>query len=147
MTVRLDYAKVIPDAMKALGTVHSYVAKSGLSRELIDLVYLRVSLINGCAYCIDMHTRDLLKAGVKQEKVALVPVYWEAQSYFTEQERAALAWAESLTLVSQTKAPDDVYAEAARQFNEKQLGDLTVAIGLMNTYNRIAIGFRREPGH
>jgi AhpD family alkylhydroperoxidase len=99
MTVRLDYAKVIPDAMKALGTVHSYVAKSGLSRELIDLVYLRVSLINGCAYCIDMHTRDLLKAGVKQEKVALVPVYWEAQSYFTEQERAALAWAESLTLV------------------------------------------------
>ncbi|HWK01528.1 MAG TPA: carboxymuconolactone decarboxylase family protein [Xanthobacteraceae bacterium] len=147
MTVRLDYAKVIPDAMKALGTVHSYVAKSGLSRELIDLVYLRVSLINGCAYCIDMHTRDLLKAGVKQEKVALVPVYWEAQSYFTEQERAALAWAESLTLVSQTKAPDDVYAEAARQFDEKQLGDLTVAIGLMNTYNRIAIGFRREPGH
>lgn len=147
MTARLDYAKVIPDAMKALGTVHSYVAKSGLSRELIDLIYLRVSLINGCAYCIDMHTRDLLKAGVKQEKVALVPVYWEAQSYFTEQERAALAWAESLTLVSQTKAPDDVYNEVARQFDDKQLGDLTVAIGLMNTYNRIAIGFRREPGH
>lgn len=147
MTARLDYAKVIPDAMKALGAVHSYVAKSGLSRELIDLVYLRVSLINGCAYCIDMHTRDLLKAGVKPEKVALVPVYWEAETFFTEQERAALAWAESLTLVTKTKAPDDVYSAAAKQFDQKQLADLTVAIGLMNTYNRIAIGFRREPGH
>jgi AhpD family alkylhydroperoxidase len=147
MTARLDYAKVIPDAMKALGAVHSYVAKSGLSRELIDLIYLRVSLINGCAYCIDMHTRDLLKAGVKPEKVALVPVYWEAEAFFTEQERAALAWAESLTLVSETKAPDDVYNAVARQFDQKQLADLTVAISLMNTYNRMAIGFRRSPGH
>ena len=147
MTQRLDYAKVIPDAMKALGTVHSYVAKSGLSRELIDLVYLRVSLINGCAYCIDLHTRDLLKAGVKPEKVALVPVYWEAESFFTEQERAALAWAESLTLVSTTRAPDDIYNAVARQFDQKQLADLTVAISLMNTYNRMAIGFRRPPGH
>ncbi|HWK86386.1 MAG TPA: carboxymuconolactone decarboxylase family protein [Xanthobacteraceae bacterium] len=147
MSQRLDYAKIIPDAMKALGTAHSYVARSGLSRELIDLVYLRVSLINGCAYCIDMHTRDLLKGGMKPEKVALVPVYWEAKSFFTEQERAALAWAESLTLISETRAPDDVYHAVARQFDEKQLGDLTVAISLMNAYNRIAIGFRREPGH
>jgi AhpD family alkylhydroperoxidase len=143
--MRLDYAKVIPDAMKALGGVHTYVAKSGLPRELIDLVYLRVSLINGCAYCIDMHTRDLVKGGMKPEKVALVPVYWEVEGLFSEKETAALAWAEALTLVSKTHAPDVVYAIVAKQFSEKELGDLTVAIGLMNTYNRIAIGFRREP--
>lgn len=143
--MRLDYAKIVPDAMQALRGVQAYVAKSGLSRELIDLVYLRVSLINGCAYCIDMHTRDLLKGGVKPEKVALVPVYWEAASFFSEQERAALAWAESLTLVSETKAPDDAYNTVARQFDQKQLADLTVAISLMNAYNRLAIGFRREP--
>lgn len=143
--MRLDYAKIVPDAMQALRGVHAYVAKSGLPRELIDLVYLRVSLINGCAYCIDMHTRDLLKGGVKPEKVALVPVYWEAASFFSEQERAALAWAESLTLVSETKAPDDAYNTVARQFDQKQLADLTVAISLMNAYNRLAIGFRREP--
>jgi AhpD family alkylhydroperoxidase len=143
--MRLDYAKVIPDAMKALGGVHSYVAKSGLPRELIDLVYLRVSLINGCAYCIDMHTRDLVKGGMKPEKVVLVPVYWEVEGLFSEKETAALAWAEALTLVSKTHAPDAVYAIVAKQFSEKELGDLTVAIGLMNTYNRIAIGFRREP--
>jgi AhpD family alkylhydroperoxidase len=143
---RLDYGKVVPEAMKALAAVHTYVAKSGLPRDLIDLVYLRVSLINGCAYCIDLHTRDLLKGGMKIEKIALVPVYWEATSFFTEQERAALAWAESLTLVSETKAPDDVYNAVAKQFDQKQLADLTVAISLMNAYNRLAIGFRREPG-
>ena len=147
MNARIEYSKVPQGAIRAMYGLETYLHGSGLERSLQELIKLRVSQINGCAYCIDMHTRDLLKAGVKQEKVALVPVYWEAQSYFTEQERAALAWAESLTLVSQTKAPDDVYAEAARQFDEKQLGDLTVAIGLMNTYNRIAIGFRREPGH
>jgi AhpD family alkylhydroperoxidase len=143
---RLDYGKVVPEAMKALAAVHTYVAKSGLPRDLIDLVYLRVSLINGCAYCIDLHTRDLLKGGMKIEKIALVPVYWEATSFFTEQERAALAWAESLTLVSETKAPDDVYNAVAKQFDQKQLADLTVAISLINAYNRLAIGFRREPG-
>jgi AhpD family alkylhydroperoxidase len=143
---RLDYGKLVPEAMKALGAVHTYVAKSGLPRDLIDLVYLRVSLINGCAYCIDLHTRDLLKGGMKIEKIALVPVYWEATSFFTEQERAALAWAESLTLVSETKAPDDVYNAVAKQFDQKQLADLTVAISLINAYNRLAIGFRREPG-
>jgi AhpD family alkylhydroperoxidase len=142
---RLDYGKVVPEAMKALGAVHTYVAKSGLPRDLIDLVYLRVSLINGCAYCIDLHTRDLLKGGMKIEKIALVPVYWEATSFFTEQERAALAWAESLTLISETKAPDEAYNAVAKQFDQKQLADLTVAISLMNTYNRLAIGFRREP--
>jgi AhpD family alkylhydroperoxidase len=142
---RLDYANVIPDAMKALRGVHSYVANSGLPGELIDLVYLRVSQINGCAYCIDMHTRDLVKGGMQPEKIALVPVYWEVTSVFSQREIAALAWAESLTLVSQTRAPDNVYETVAGQFSEKELGDLTVAISLMNAYNRMAIGFRRQP--
>jgi AhpD family alkylhydroperoxidase len=143
---RLDYGKLVPEAMKALGAVHTYVAKSGLPRDLIDLVYLRVSLINGCAYCIDLHTRDLMKGGLMIEMIALVPVYWVATWFFSEQERAALAWAVSLTLVSETKAPDDVYNAVAKQFDQKQLADLTVAISLMNAYNRLAIGFRREPG-
>lgn len=145
MPQRLDYQKAVPDAMKALGGVHQYVAKSGLSPELIDLVYLRVSQINGCAYCIDMHTRDLVKKGVQAEKITLVPVYWEVDSVFTEKEVGALAWAESLTLISQTHAPDAVYATVSKQFSEKELGDLTVAIGLMNAYNRLAIGFRKQP--
>jgi AhpD family alkylhydroperoxidase len=145
MPQRLDYQKTIPDAMKALGGVHQYVSKSGLSAELIDLVYLRVSQINGCAYCIDMHTRDLVKQGVQAEKITLVPVYWEVDSVFTEKEVAALAWAESLTLISQTHAPDAVYATVSKQFSEKELGDLTVAVGLMNAYNRLAIGFRKQP--
>jgi AhpD family alkylhydroperoxidase len=147
MTQRLDYAKVIPDAMKALNGVRMYVAKSGLPADLIDLVYLRVSQINGCAYCIDMHTADLIKGGMDIKKIALVPVYWEAESFFSDRERAALAWAESVTLISETKAPDDVYAAVAKQFTEKELADLTVTIALMNTYNRIAIGFRKGPAH
>jgi AhpD family alkylhydroperoxidase len=146
MTQRLDYSKVVPDAMKAFGGVRHYVATSGLPAELIDLIYLRVSQINGCAYCIDLHTRDLLKIGMKIEKIALVSVYWEADSIFSAKERAALAWAESLTLVSLTRAPDADYEAVAAQFNEKELADLTVAISLMNAYNRIAIGFRRGPG-
>src|SRR6185312_10639554 len=92
-----------------------------------------------------MHTRDLLKGGMKPEKVTLVPVYWEVDNVFSEKEVAALAWAESLTLISQTHAPDAVYATVSKQFSEKELGDLTVAIGLMNVYNRIAIGFRKQP--
>lgn len=145
MTARLDYASAAPDGMKALGGVHVYVAKSGLPRDLIDLVYLRVSLINGCAYCVDMHTRDLIKGGMKIDKIALVPVWDEAEDFFTEQERAALLWAETITNISKTHAPEADYKIAASQFNEKQLADLTIAIGLMNAYNRIAIGFHRGP--
>lgn len=145
MTARLDYASVAPDGMKALGGVHVYVAKSGLPRDLIDLVYLRVSLINGCAYCVDMHTRDLIKGGMKIEKIALVPVWDEAEDFFTEKERAALLWAETITNISRTHAPEADYKIAAAQFNEKQLADLTIAISLMNAYNRIAIGFHRGP--
>lgn len=146
MTMRLDYNSIAPDGMKALADLHNYVAHSGLRFGVLHLVFLRVSLINGCAYCIDMHTRDLIKSGMAQEKITLVPVWREAKELFSEQERAALAWCETVTNVSQTGIPDDEYEAAKSHFSEKQLVDLTIAIGLMNAYNRMAISFRAIPG-
>jgi AhpD family alkylhydroperoxidase len=145
MTQRLDYTRIAPAAAKALGGVYGYVVQSGLPAELVDLVYLRVSQINNCAYCLDLHTRDLIKKGVTFEKLALVQAWPEAGSLFSDQERAALAWAESVTLVAATAVPDSAYAAARAVFDEKQLVDLTVAIGLMNSYNRLAISFRSTP--
>jgi len=145
MSQRLDYVHEAPAGLRALGSVHTYVANSGLPRELVDLVYLRVSQINGCAYCVAEHSRDLRQGGMPIEKLVLVSAWRESGDVFTAQERAALRWAESLTLVAQTGAPDEDYQEALEQFDSKALVDLTIAIGLMNTYNRIAIGFRRAP--
>jgi len=119
--------------------------QSGLSPVLVDLVYLRVSQINNCAYCLDMHTRDLLKKGVKVEKLALVQAWREAGNLFDERERAALAWAESVTLVAATGVPDDAYEAARAVFDEREIVDLTIAVSLMNTYNRMAISFRNTP--
>lgn len=145
MTQRLDYAKVAADGMKALGGVHGYVAHSGLPTALVDLVYLRVSQINGCAYCIDKHSRDLLKGGLSVDKLVLVPAWQEAGDLFSDQEKAALRWAETVTRVAETAVPDAEFAAAAAHFTEKQLADLTIAIGLMSAYNRIAISFRTTP--
>jgi AhpD family alkylhydroperoxidase len=145
MTQRLEYAAIAPEGMKALDGVHSYIAHSGLRYALLNLVYLRVSLINGCAYCIDMHTRDLAKSGVSHEKLALVPVWREAGELFSEQERAALAWSETVTNVSQTGIPDEEYEAVKLHFSENEVVNLTMAIGLMNAYNRLAISFRRTP--
>jgi AhpD family alkylhydroperoxidase len=145
MTKRLDYNHIAPNGIKALGSVYCYVLQSGLPGELVDLVYLRVSQINNCAYCLDMHTRDLLKRGVKVEKLALVQAWKEGGSLFSETERAALAWAESVTRVAETGVPDSVYEAARGVFDEKQLVDLTIAISLMNSYNRMAISFRNTP--
>ena len=124
--------------MKALGSVHGYVSQSGLPATLIDLVYLRVSQLNGCAYCIDIHSRDLLNADVSVEKLLLVSAWNEAGSLFSDQEKAALKWAEVVTRVSDTHVPDDAYAEARATFTEKQFADLTIAVDLMNAYNRLA---------
>ncbi len=145
MSKRLDYTQIAPAGVKALGGVYGYVLQSGLSPVLVDLVYLRVSQINNCAYCLDMHTRDLLKKGVKIEKLALVQAWREAGDLFDLRERAALAWAESVTLVAQTGVPDATYEVARAVFNERELVDLTIAISLMNTYNRMAISFRNTP--
>ncbi|WP_449412613.1 carboxymuconolactone decarboxylase family protein [Pandoraea soli] len=145
MSKRLDYIQIAPAGVKALGGVYGYVMQSDLSPVLVDLVYLRVSQINNCAYCLDMHTRDLLKKGVAVEKLALVQAWREAGRLFDDRERAALAWAESVTLIAQTGAPDTTYDAARAVFNERELVDLTIAISLMNTYNRMAISFRNTP--
>ncbi|HVR49195.1 MAG TPA: carboxymuconolactone decarboxylase family protein [Pseudorhodoferax sp.] len=142
---RLDYAKTSPEGYKAFGAVYAAVQKSGLAAELVNLVYLRVSQINGCAYCIDMHSRDLLQAGLPVDKLVLVPVWREAGTVFGARERSALAWAESVTRVADTGIPDADYAAAAAEFSDKELADLSYAIGLMNAFNRLGIAFRATP--
>jgi AhpD family alkylhydroperoxidase len=145
MSKRIDYDQIAPKGVKALGGVYGYVMQSGLPAELVELVYLRVSQINNCAYCLDMHTRELLKKGQKLEKLALVQAWAEAGDLFSERERAALAWAETVTRVAETGVPDEAYRAARAVFEEKELVDLTIAIGLMNAYNLQAIGFRNTP--
>jgi AhpD family alkylhydroperoxidase len=145
MTQRLDYNTAAANGMKALGGVYGYIVQSGLPKPLVDLVYLRVSLLNGCAFCIDMHSRDLLKGGMAVEKLVLVPGWREAGALFSAREKAALAWAETVTLVAQTAVPDAEFQAASAVFSEKELADLTIAIGLMNAYNRMAISFRAVP--
>jgi len=145
MSKRLDYDKIAPAGAKALGGVYGYVMQSRLPPMLINLVYLRVSQINNCAYCLDMHTRDLLKQGEKIERLALLQAWTEAGNLFDARERAALAWAETVTRVAQTGVPDADYQAARAVFEERELVDLTIAIGLMNTYNRMAISFRNTP--
>jgi AhpD family alkylhydroperoxidase len=145
MSNRIDYAKVSPEGYKAFGGVYVTVQKSGLPHELINLVYLRVSQINGCAYCIDMHSRDLLKGGLTTDKLVLVPVWREAGEVFSTRERAALAWAETVTRVAETGVPDADYEAAAAEFSDRELADLTYAIGLMNAFNRLGVTFRSTP--
>jgi AhpD family alkylhydroperoxidase len=145
MTQRLDYTTIAPAGVKALGSVYGYLLQCGLPGSLVNLAYLRVSQINGCAYCIDMHSRDLIKGGLAIEKLVLVQAWREAGGLFDARERAALAWAETITLVADTTVPDAEFEAASAVFSEKELTDLTIAIGLMNTYNRLAIGFRIPP--
>jgi AhpD family alkylhydroperoxidase len=146
MTQRLDAGHAAPDAMKALGAVHVYLSHCGLPGALLDLVYLRVSQINGCAYCIDMHSRDLLGHGMTVDKLVLVPAWREAKPLFDAREQAALTWAESLTRIGQTQDAPDADFEAARAvFDDKELADLTTAIGLINAYNRLGVGLRLTP--
>lgn len=144
MLTRLDHAKAAPDAARLLGQLHAYVARSGLDPALIDLVYLRISQINGCAYCVDLHWRDATSKGVGARKLNAVAA-WEEMPFFSARERAALAWAESLTLVAQTKAPDAAYDAARAAFGDKELADLSYAIAVMNAYNRLGVGFRKMP--
>jgi AhpD family alkylhydroperoxidase len=145
MSQRMDYYAVSPAARTALGVVHGHVGKSGLPARLLDLVYLRVSQLNGCAYCIATHSRDLLKAGLPVDHLVLVAVWAETGTIFDERETAALAWAETVTRLGAHGVPDDDYSAAATAFDEKQLVDLTIAISLMNAYNRVAISFRATP--
>lgn len=144
MSLRLAYWTAAPDAVKAMRGVSEYLETSELGMKLVDLVYLRVSQINGCAYCCDLHANDLRKAGESEQRLDCLPA-WRDAPFYSERERAALGWAEALTHVSATRAPDADYAAARAQFSDKELADLTFAIAQMNSWNRISIGFRAEP--
>lgn len=144
MSQRLDYAAAAPDGYKALGRVHQYILDCGLEPELVHLVYLRISQINGCAYCVDLHYRDAIVAGMDPRKINSV-VSWREAPFFSDREAAALGWAESLTKVAETGAPDADFEPARAQFDDKDLADLTYAIGVMNAFNRLGVGFRNAP--
>jgi AhpD family alkylhydroperoxidase len=145
MTHRADYAKASPEGYRAFGGVYATLQKTSLPKRLVDLVYLRVSQINGCAFCIDMHSRDLLGTGLAIDKLLLVPAWRDAGDLFDARERLALAWAETVTRVADTHIPDADYEAVAAEFSEKELADLTYAIGLMNVFNRFGVAFRSLP--
>lgn len=143
---RANWFDASPGGAKAIGSLHHYIMTgTSLPEKLIHLVFLRVSQINGCAHCIDVHTRDLLKSGMSVDTAFLVAVWHEAKYLFTEQERAALAWSEEVTRVSETHASDEAYAAASAVFSEKDLVDLTLTIATMNALNRMGVSFRLKP--
>jgi AhpD family alkylhydroperoxidase len=144
MQQRLDPRKVSPEAYKAMAALQAYVDKSGLEKSLLELVKIRASQINGCAYCIVMHTTDARKLGESDERMHLLNAWREAPS-FTARERAGLAWIEAITKITEGHVPDDVYEEAQRHFSEKELVDLTAQAVMINSWNRIAIAFRATP--
>ncbi|HEU0305592.1 MAG TPA: carboxymuconolactone decarboxylase family protein [Lysobacter sp.] len=141
MQPRLDFYKASPDAARAMLALEAAVNKLGLEPSLLELVKLRASQINGCAYCVDLHSSDARKRGESERRLHAVAV-WREAPFFTERERAALAWTETLTRVSETRAPDADYAWLSGQFTEQERVNLTVAINAINGWNRLAIGFR-----
>lgn len=145
MKQRANYSTVSPQGYKAFGGVYATLQQGSLPKSLVDVVYLRVSQINGCAFCIDMHSRDLLSSGLPVEKIVLVTAWREAGDLFSTRERAALAWAESVTLVADTHVSDSDYEAAITEFSEVELADLTYAVGLMNAFNRFGVAFRSVP--
>jgi AhpD family alkylhydroperoxidase len=144
MEQRLDFYKANPAAVKSLLGVEERVGKSALEKSLTELVRLRASQINGCAYCVDMHTTDARKGGETERRLATV-VVWRETPFFTERERAALEWTEALTLVSHEHVPDAVWQVVRPHFNDEELVDLTLLISAINAWNRFAIAFRKMP--
>lgn len=144
MQPRLDYYAAAPEVMRAMVGLERAVVSSGLEMSLIELVKTRASQINGCAYCIDMHTRDAIKAGESPARLFLLDAWREAPLY-TDRERAALAWTEALTLIADSHAPDADYAALTGQFSEAEIVKLSLLIATINAWNRIAIGFRSVP--
>ena len=142
MEQRLDFYKASPDALKALIALDVAVGKLGLEPALLDLVKLRASQINGCAFCVDLHASDLRKKGESERRVYAVTV-WRETPFFTPRERAALAWTEAITCVADTHAPDADYDALRAEFSEAERVNLTLAIGLINSWNRLSIGFRK----
>jgi AhpD family alkylhydroperoxidase len=141
MTPRLNPYKAAPEAMKAMVALENYVQQSGLDHSLIDLAITRASQINGCAYCIHMHTGEARARGETEERLYLLDA-WRDSPLYSERERAALAWTEAVTLVSKTHVPDTVYDQARQHFSETELVNLTLCVATINAWNRIAISFR-----
>ena len=142
MEQRLDFYKASPDALKALIALEVAVGKLGLEPALLDLVKLRASQINGCAFCVDLHASDLRKKGETERRLYAVPV-WRETPFFTPRERAALGWTEAITQVATGHAPDADYDALSAEFSERERVDLTLAIGVINGWNRLSIGFRK----
>ena len=145
MTERVRYAKAFPEGIHALLNLGKTIATSGLEPSLLGLVYTRASQLNGCAYCIDMHTKDARAAGETEQRLYALNA-WRETPFFTARERAALEWTEAITNIQRGHAADEVYAAACHEFNEQELVKLTLAIGNINAWNRIAIAFRAEAG-
>jgi AhpD family alkylhydroperoxidase len=142
---RLDYRQASPEGVKAMLHLESYVRHCGLEPGLLELIKIRASQMNGCAYCIDMHTKDARAHGEREQRIYALPA-WAETPFYSDRERAALAWTEALTDIQQGHAPDEVYNEVARHFTEAERMNLTLAITTINAWNRIAIAFRAVPG-
>lgn len=144
MDSRIDYYKISPDAVKAMLNLENYIKNCGLEKSLLELIKIRASQINGCAYCVDLHSTDAIKAGENPRRIYALTV-WKECPFFTDKEKAALAWTEAVTLISETHAPDHIYQEVLKHFTEKETVDLTMAIITINSWNRLAIGFGKKP--
>ena len=145
MDARLHYAKVSPGIYKAMLGLENHTNESGLERILLDLVKLSASQINGCAFCLDMHWKDLRAAGESEQRLYSLDA-WRETPFYTDRERAALAWTEAVTLITKDHVSDEVYEEVRQHFSEKELADLTLAIVAINGWNRLSIAFRTVPG-
>lgn len=145
MQSRMEYLKVAPGVSQAMSQLERQVRESGLEAPLLELVKTRASQINGCAFCLDMHTKDARARGESEQRLYALSA-WRETPFYTDRERAALAWTEAVTLVSETHVPDDVYEQAREQFSEEELANLTLAIVAINGWNRFAISFRTAPG-
>jgi AhpD family alkylhydroperoxidase len=145
MAPRIDYTKVGSGALRAMYGLEKYLAESSVEPPLRELIKLRASQINGCAYCIDMHWKDARAAGESEQRLYGLAA-WREAPYYSERERAALAWTEELTLIAEHHVSDELYEQTRRQFSEQELVDLTLAVGTINGWNRIAISFRSEAG-
>ncbi|MGH2503802.1 MAG: carboxymuconolactone decarboxylase family protein [Ktedonobacterales bacterium] len=146
MQARLNYGKAAPGVMKAMGALEDYLETCGLEAGLINLVKLRASQINGCAYCVDMHYLDARANGETEQRLSTLTV-WSETPFFSDRERAALLWTEKLTLISVDHVPDEVFEQAHAHFTDEELANLTLAIAAINAWNRFAISFRSVPGH
>ena len=144
MEQRLNFYKASPEGMKAMTAFEAALGKRGLEPALVNLVKLRASQINGCAYCVDSHAHDLRKGGEEERRLYALSV-WRETPFFSARERAALAWAEALTLLPETHAPDADYEVLRAHFSETEIVDLTLVIGAINVWNRIGVGFRMSP--